>query len=424
MRPYSFLAHVSAARPALSRLLAVLLIALVSGGESAYTAVAGAGAPDEPGKPAIASHLSDPLTREGFDHFYNMEYDQAIADFEKVVAAHPDDPYAVNHLLTGVLFRELYHIGALDTELYAKDSFLTSKQFPINSITRSHIQDLMTRATQLSEDRLKKNPNDLEALYSRGVTRGMRSTYIGLVDKAWFAALRSAVGARRDHERVLELDPNYQDAKMIVGIHNYVLGSLPWTVKVAASLVGLSGSRQKGIEYLYEAGRAGGETSIDARIALSLFLRREQRYPEAITLVGGLANEHPRNFLFRLEYAHLLNAAGHGQEAVAAYRKVLEDAKAGHFAESRLEMAEYGLGEALRGQRDFSGAAEAYDTVQTFPKVDPDMRQRASLGAGEMYDKLGQRDLAVQRYQAALNDGPDSPRGEQAKKYLKQPFHD
>jgi len=28
---------------------------------------------------------------------------------------HPDDPFAVNHLLTAVLFRELYRMGALNT---------------------------------------------------------------------------------------------------------------------------------------------------------------------------------------------------------------------------------------------------------------------------------------------------------------------
>ena len=32
------------------------------------------------------------------------------------------------------------------------------------------------------------------------------------------------MGARHDHERVLELDPNYLDAKMVVGTHNYVIG--------------------------------------------------------------------------------------------------------------------------------------------------------------------------------------------------------
>ena len=59
---------------------------------------------------------------------------------------------------------------------------------------------------------MAKNSNDVNALYARGVAKGLRSTYMGMADHAWFAALRNAIGARHDHERVLELDPNYVDA--------------------------------------------------------------------------------------------------------------------------------------------------------------------------------------------------------------------
>jgi tetratricopeptide (TPR) repeat protein len=220
----------------------------------------------------------------------------------------------------------------------------------------------------------------------------------------------------------LELDANFSDAKMVVGIHNYVIGSINFAIKLAASVAGLSGSKKKGIEYLYAAGQGGGETSVDSKIALSLFLRREQRYPEALKLVGGLEADFPRNFLFRLEYANLLNAAGRGPEAIAAFRKLMEDGKAGIFAQSRLEMAYYGLGEALRGQRDFRGAAEAYDTVQQYPAADPDLRQRANLAAGEMYDAAQNREQALRRYQAVIATEGKSDRADLARKHIKQPF--
>jgi hypothetical protein len=44
---------------------------------------------------------------------------------------------------------------------------------------------------------------------------------------------------------VLELSPSTVEAKLIVGAHNYVVGSLPWGVKVAASMVGLEGTRRR-----------------------------------------------------------------------------------------------------------------------------------------------------------------------------------
>ncbi len=367
-------------------------------------------------------HLDDPHTRAGFDYFYNLDYVRAIKEFELAMTAHPDDPAALNHLLSGVLFQELYRIGALDSELYAKEGFLKSKQLPSDPKTRDRINDLANRALQLSEAKLKSNSNDVDALYQRGVTRGLRATYTALVEKAWFSALRSAVGARHDHEKVLELDPNYTDAKMIVGMHNYVIGSVSWAVKVAASIVGLSGSRKKGIEYLYEAANGGGEAAVDAKIALALFLRREQRYQEAITLVDGMSTSYPKNFLMALELANLYNAAGHGPEAIASYEKLLKNADGGSYPDAHIEMAWYGLGEAERGQKNFAVAAQAYEKVLTFPKIDPDLKLRATLGAGEMCDLLQRRNDAVKHYNAIIAQVNDSPQADEARKYLKEPY--
>lgn len=377
-----------------------------------------------PTQPPQHFRPDDIHTRQGFAHFYNLEYDQAIRQFEIAVQQHPDDAFTLNHLLSAVLFKELYRIGALDSELYAKDSFLHSKQFPVDPKAKARIKELIDRSLAVSEAKLKKSPNDVDAFYTRGVTRGLRATYVALIEKAWFSALRSAVGARHDHERVLQLDPNYADAKMIVGIHNYVLGSISWPVKVAASLVGLSGSRKKGIEYLYAAANGGGENAVDSKIALSLFLRREQRYPEAIELINGLEKMYPHNFLIALELANLYHASGKAPEAIVAYRKVLTGAESGYFPDAHVEMASYGLGEALRGQKDYRGAAEAYDKVLSFDKADPDLRLRAQLGAGEMYDLLQKRDEAVKRYQAVLSADNDSPRADEARKYLKAPYHE
>src|SRR5208283_206450 len=166
----------------------------------------------------------------------------------------------------------------------------------------------------LEEQRLKANDKDVDALYARGVTRASFSIYTGLVERAWFSALRNAVGARRDHEQVLDIDPKYVDAKLVVGTHNYIMGSLPWSVKVAVALVGLSGTKEKGLEYLREVADSSGENSVDARVVLSLFLRREHRYDEARALMHDLGVRYPGNYLFPLEEANLLRAGGHSQE--------------------------------------------------------------------------------------------------------------
>ncbi len=367
---------------------------------------------------------NDTNTRKGFDDFYNLEYDRAIREFEAAQQAHPNDPFAVNHLLSAVVFKELKRIGALDTEAYAGDSFLTKKLLaPLDSATRDRVKQLTDQGMGLSQAQLDKDPKNLDALYARGATRALNATYIGVANHAWFAALRSAVAARHDEEEVLQQDPNYLDAKLIVGTHLYIVGSLSWPVKVAASIAGLSGNKQKGLEDLRQATHSPHpEVANDAKIIFALFLRREERYAEALQVVNSLQNDFPRNFLMAAEYAHLLNAAGHGPEAIVAYRKVLAGCRSGAYNQCRIEIPAYGLGEALRGQRDYAGAAESYE-LAAGSGTDADLKQKATLAAGQMYDLLKKRDTAVEKYKAVIAENSTSNSADLARHYMKQAYN-
>src|SRR5438552_11547447 len=193
---------------------------------------------------------ADPLNPSGFEHFYDMDYERSIQEFTLISQRHPDDPDAINHLLNAVLFHELYRIGALNASDYANDSFLTSSHRVADPHTSEQIKSLVQKALAIEDRSLNANSKDVAAIYARGVTRAQFATYTALIEHAWFSALRNAVGARHDHEKVLELDSHDLDAKLIVGAHNYVVGSLPWGVKAASSMVGLGGSKEKGLEYL------------------------------------------------------------------------------------------------------------------------------------------------------------------------------
>ena len=373
-------------------------------------------------EPTPTRYDNDGNTRKGFDEFNNLDYDKAIKDFEAALKAHPNDPFAINHLLAGVVFQELYRIGALDTESYASDSFISRKNLqPLDPKVQEQIKQLSDQALALEEAQLQKDPNNVYALYARGVTRGLRATYMAMAQHAWIGALRSAIAARHDHERVLELDPSFVNAKNLIGIHLYVIGSLSFPVKMAAAMTGVTGNKQKGLDYLRDVSSHGTpDVASDAQIALALFLRREQKYDEAIQVVGKLQQEHPKNYLVAAEYAHLLNAAGHGQAAIAAYRKVIQNCQAGAFSVCRIDIPAYGLGEAARGQHEFEQAAQAYDLASASP--DPELHLRATLAAGEMYDMLKKRDMAVAKYRAVIAENSGSGTADLARQYLKQPY--
>ncbi len=366
----------------------------------------------------------DPQTDAAFDHFYNMEYDRALQEFEKIVEKRPNDPFALNHLLTAVLMRDLYETGSMNTGDYANDSFIGRTPRPTDPRIKEEVKDLARRAQNLEDHELKANPNDINALYCRGVTRAQFAVYTGIVERAWFSALRNAVGARHDHERVLELDPNYIDAKLVVGTHNYVVGNLPWSVKVAAAIAGLSGSKEKGLEYLREVARSDGENSVDAKVILSLFLRREHQYDEALGYMDELTAKYPHNHLFPTEVANLERSAGRLPEAEAMYRRVWQNGREGKYGNLHYESAAWGLGELLRSKKDLSGAAAAYELVNLVPNPDPDILQKANLAAGEMYDLLQKRDLAMKKYETVLAGNANTGPADQARHYIKDAYRE
>ncbi len=351
-----------------------------------------------------------------------MDYDSSIQEFTQVQKRHPDDPDALNRLLTAVLFHELYRIGALSAAEYASDSFLDTKHRAADPHTCDQIKALVEKTLAIEEKRLDANPKDVSALYSRGVTRAEFATYTALIEHAWFSALRNAVGARRDHEKVLELDPHNVDAKLIVGTHNYVVGSLAWGVKAATTVVGLGGSKEKGLEYLHQAAAGNTETSVDAKIVLIVFLRRERRFDEALQIVRTLEPQYPHNILFVLEEGNLLRAKGQDREAEAVYRRAWQDGRNGKYSRLHYENAALALGDLLRSEKNYDAAAFAYDLMTQVSKPDPETAQKAAVNAGEMYDLLRKRDLALKRYEAAVAVDSGSPLAETARKRMKEPY--
>ena|SRR5579872_1288133 len=372
-----------------------------------------------------ATPTGDALLQSAYTHFYDLEYDKCIEEFETSLKADPENPTLINHVLQAELFRELYRLNLLDTTLYAREGqgFLSGAR-PENadSKVRERIMKLSDQALAIENSRLQKNSDDIDALFARGETRGYRSTYFALVDKNSLGALRLAMGARNDHEHVLKLDPANIDAKLVIGSDEYVVGSLPLAVRLMAGLAGVTGNKKKGLAYLQDVAEHSQSENVDARIALALFLRREARYADALKDVRSLGKEYPRNFLFALEEANLLKDSGQGLEAIAAYTNVVAKAKSGGFAQPHTELAAYGLAESLRGQKKYQEALEDYEFVRDSTQCSRELRQRASLAAGEVLDILGMREQARQQYQATIAFDSESVQAESARKWLKSPY--
>ncbi len=367
----------------------------------------------------------DSQVRDAYHYFYLLDYPAAVGRFEHFHEEHPGDPQATALLLNAVVFQELYREDLLDTTFYANDGFLTGKHATEEDPqTRDRIFALADEVVREADWRVSKNPNDVDALYARGWARSLRCTYVAMVERGFGAAFRLASKAKDDCARVLQLDPDYLDAKLVVGVYQYVVGALPLPFKFLIGFVGITGSKSKGMEMLWDDAHRGLANGVEARTVIAMFLRREGSYKEAIDVVRSLKQQYPRDYLFCLEEANLRKDAGEGMAAVHAYEAIVADSeRPGYFADAKLELTYFGLGDALRGQRHYAEAAKAYEQAAASNGVGPELKVRTLLAAGECHDVLGDRQAAVKDYQAAIAARPNTSRADTARKRLNSPYH-
>jgi hypothetical protein len=366
----------------------------------------------------------DPQVREAYDLFYNLDYSSAVERFDRYHEQHAGDPQATAYLVNALIFQELYRQDLLDTTFYANDGFLTGRHATQEDLkVRDRIFALSDEAVHEADWRLSQNPNDVNALFARGWVRSLRCAYVAMVERAFSTGFHLASKAKDDCNRALELDPNYADAKLIVGVYQYVVGALPLPFKILIGFAGITGSKSRGLALLDDAGKHGVVTSVEARTSMALFLRRDGRYKEAIEVVRGLRKQYPHDFLFALEEANLRKDDGEGMAAVESYQQIAEDSrKPGYYPSAKAELVNFGLGDALRGQRHFGDAAKAYEEAGLTADAGPELKVRALLAGGQCRDLNGERPLAVRDYNATIEAGTNTNRADTARKYLRSPY--
>jgi tetratricopeptide (TPR) repeat protein len=367
------------------------------------------------------------LVDEGWDHFYNLEYDEAIADFERAVAQDPDSPDLHNHLAQSIVFREMYRNGALESEMVSgNNSLLRRARLNPSEATRKRFLAEIDRSLSLCAARLKKNPNDATALYAEGIAYGIRSDYFWVVEKSWYDSLRDATSARRAHNRLAELEPHNVDARLVQGLDDYIVGSLPWAYRCLGFLAGIRGDKEKGIRTVEEVARNGTTNKVDAEIFLCAMYRRENHPALAVPLIQDLIQRFPRNYLLRLELSVMYAMAGdklHGLEAVEEAAR-LKRAHAPGFDGMTWEKVYYQEGTIQFWYRDEDQALENLQKVAArIENVDLNTGAYTLMRIGQIYDMTHHRALAVEYYRKAIAFEPQADGAVQSRKYLATPYN-
>ncbi len=372
-------------------------------------------------------HFVDPLTQPAWQHFYNNEYDEAIVDFQKEVDAHPNDPEAWNHVAQGILYREMFRNGALESQLVSgTNPFVRRAKMEVPTAVRERFTTAINKSMSLGQRDLATDPKDIRALYALSVAHGLRANYLFLVEKAWTDALKDATASRKYSNQLLEVDPNFVDAHTVQGLHDYIVGSLPFYMRMFGFLAGFHGDREGGIKALQLVAQKGVLDKYDARILLAAIYRRERRSQEAIPLLKELSHTFPRNYLFRLEQVQMYSDIGDKQAALRVLAEVEAMKQQGlpGYANLSTQKIDYLRGNLLFWYDDLDGALiNLQRATANSEQLDLGTAQLAWFRLGQTFDLKGEHKNAIPAYQEAAKVAVQSDIGAEAKSYISSPYH-
>jgi uncharacterized protein DUF3808 len=366
------------------------------------------------------SQDSDPLA-QALDHFYSLEYDAAEQQLNARVKEDPDDLRALSYLARVWLEREMFRRQMLEAQAYRNDGeAFRSDKSAVDPKVRQKIFELESELESRAQAKLKLDPHNKEALYWLGTSYVIRAVYHLTLEKSTMPALSDAKEAQKCNLRVLEIDPNYADAYLVVGTYDYIVGSLPWYTKAVAALIGYSGNRQRGLDELKRAANDGHWARTDAQTFLSILYFREQNHSESIRIMRNLEQQYPRNSLLPQEIARAYKAQNDWQAAATEYDSLLQkyEAHAPGFEDLPLARVYFQAGETYSRLGDSDEALRRYKKAANSPGKSIYVF-RAELAAAAIELKQKRNEDARSRYKRVAEAVPETAEGRAANQALK-----
>jgi tetratricopeptide (TPR) repeat protein len=367
------------------------------------------------------------LYDESSDALYNLDFNIAQRGFETLTRAYPDNPEYWNALASTMWLKISFDQQKLNIESFSGRSSFGTKESrdSLNAEDEKRLRETAATAIAKADALLKKNPNDVRALYAKGVSNATMATFEAMVKRSILSANSYAKTARNLHQQVLKIDPNFDDARLSIGTYDYVIASVPGVIRIALSIFGVtSAGKDAGIQQLQLAAEKGKNASTDAQIVLSVVYSREKRYDDALRIMSGLHAKYPRNFLFELAQASTYGKKGQWDDAARTYEQILAkiQLKKDEYERLRPERVFYLLGTSSMELHQFDKAADQFGRVASSNNAPPDERAGAYLWVGKIFDSKKDRAKAVQQYDAVLNLNCNADLKAEARQYKRRPF--
>jgi hypothetical protein len=237
-----------------------------------------------------------------FERMYNFDFPGMHAILDEHVRAHPEDPLTYSTRAVACLFSELHRMRVLETDFFIDDDKVTDrKRIKPDPAIRAQLFQMTAEARRRARSMLTAASNDRNAMFALCMAAGVETDYTILIEKRYIRSFSMSKESQGYARRLLTMNPPVMDARLTLGMVEYVVSSLNWFFRLFVHFDQIEGSKQKAVDNLREVIAAGRYYPPLAKILLSVIYLRDQKLGQSLALLKEMERDYPENPLIRAE---------------------------------------------------------------------------------------------------------------------------
>ncbi|PKL84302.1 MAG: hypothetical protein CVV24_00390 [Ignavibacteriae bacterium HGW-Ignavibacteriae-3] len=222
-----------------------------------------------------------PTDQQIISYTFNEQFDQAKKLCQEQINSNPNSPKYYYYLINTKMMEYYQKVSELDPE----------KRDEARKILNKEIIDYCEKVLE----RFDESKLNTENKFYYGTIYAYLARIYG-VDASWWSAFKSGKKAKSTMQDILKADSLFYDAYLILGMLEYYADRMSGITSFIAGVLGLSGDRDIGLNYLkisYEKGSLTfGQTALTLIEAYSSL---EGNETAALPYFEGFLNRYPKN---------------------------------------------------------------------------------------------------------------------------------
>ena len=344
----------------------------------------------------ISSGFSQDRDQQIVYHTFNGNFEEANSLIDEALERQPNHP-KYHYLRTNLAFYSRYIGGHGQTPEALLDMVVDNGE----------------KAIAAAEESKESTANK----FYIGASYGLLSRAHFMKDRSVFDAYSAAKDAKSYLEEVIEEDPNFNDAYVGLAVIEYFAATRlqGWWQETVAWITGMSGDKEKALEYYQITAREGNLCKPEAQFILSLTYQFMEPNPElARQYMTAFVQEYPDNNFIGNNYRRMQLQDLVADRGVPYLVENIDSLQTAYAINNDNVLNQIGY--------NFIGE-EDYNNALVILKLNADLYPAAANcfdSIGECYMLMGNNSEAIRYYKMAREKVDDDPtRNEAAKQFLR-----